>query len=103
MAEEAVVGIDLGTTNSEVSIFQQGRVLVIPDEQGRKILPSFVGVAEDGTLLVGEEARNQYIVFPERTVRSIKRSMGSADAVQMAGKGYLPQEISAMLLKRLKK
>ena len=102
MAEEAVVGIDLGTTNSEVAIYAQGRVTVIPDAEGRTILPSFVGVAEDGTLLVGEEARNQYIVFPERTIRSIKRRMGEAEPVTMAGQSYLPQEISAIILKRLK-
>ncbi|MBF0399219.1 MAG: Hsp70 family protein [Magnetococcales bacterium] len=102
MAEEAVIGIDLGTTNSEVAIYHQGRVTVIPDADGRKILPSFVGVAEDGSLLVGEEARNQYIVFPERTIRSIKRRMGESASVQMADQSYLPQEVSAIILKRLK-
>lgn len=102
MAEEAVIGIDLGTTNSEVAIYRQGRATVIPDAEGRKILPSFVGVAEDGTLLVGEAARNQYIVFPERTIRSVKRRMGEAKPVQMAGRDYLPQEISAIILKQLK-
>ncbi|MBF0460458.1 MAG: Hsp70 family protein [Magnetococcales bacterium] len=102
MAKEAVIGIDLGTTNSEVAVYQQGRVTVIPDAEGRKILPSFVGVTAEGTLLVGEEARNQYIVFPERTVRSIKRRMGETEPVSMAGQNYLPQEISAIILKRLK-
>ncbi|MEO5334183.1 MAG: Hsp70 family protein [Magnetococcus sp. YQC-5] len=102
MIKEVVIGIDLGTTNSEVAIFNEGRVEVIPDAQGRKILPSFVGIAEDGSILVGEEARNQYVVFPERTIRSIKRRMGESERVVMAGQHYLPQEISAMILKRLK-
>lgn len=102
MAEEVVIGIDLGTTNSEVAVYRQGHVEVITDERGHKILPSFVGVAEDGSILVGEEARNQYPVFPERTVRSIKRRMGEAKRVTMAGQDYLPQEISAIILKRLK-
>lgn len=102
MTDEWVIGIDLGTTNSEVAIYRQGRVEVIPDARGNRILPSFVGVAEDGTLLVGEESRNQYVVFPERTIRSIKRSMGETTPVTMAGQKYLPQEISAIILKRLK-
>ncbi|MBF0165743.1 MAG: Hsp70 family protein [Magnetococcales bacterium] len=102
MTDEWVIGIDLGTTNSEVAIYRQGRVEVIPDARGNRILPSFVGVAEDGTLLVGEEARNQYVVFPERTIRSVKRRMGETTPVTMAGQNYLPQEISAIILKRLK-
>ncbi len=99
---EIIIGIDLGTTNSEVAILQDGKVRVIPDETGRKILPSFVGVASDGALLVGEPAKNQYPLYPERTVKSIKRRVGSADTVAMAGKDYTPQEISAIILKRLK-
>ena len=99
---EIMIGIDLGTTNSEVAVFQDGRAVVIPDENGRKILPSFVGVGEDGTLLVGEPAKNQYPLYPERTVKSIKRKMGSDQTVEMAGKAYTPQEISAIILKRLK-
>jgi molecular chaperone DnaK len=60
---EPIVGIDLGTTNSEVAIVQQGRVIVIPDEAGRKILPSFVGLGEQGEVLVGEVAKNQYVLY----------------------------------------
>ncbi|MBF0310885.1 MAG: Hsp70 family protein [Magnetococcales bacterium] len=103
MDSEIIIGIDLGTTNSEVALYRQGRPEVLADETGRKILPSFVGVAENGELLVGEAARNQYAAFPERTVKSVKRRMGSPEKVTMAGEGYLPQEISALILKRLKR
>jgi molecular chaperone DnaK len=75
MSDE-IVGIDLGTTNSEIAVYRDGRPEVLVDELGRKILPSVVGVGEAGDLLVGEEARNQFILYPERTVRSIKRRMG---------------------------
>ncbi|CAK0762664.1 Chaperone protein DnaK [Gammaproteobacteria bacterium] len=100
--KEIIIGIDLGTTNSEVAIVENGRVRVISDETKRRILPSVVGITEDGTLLVGEPARNQYILYPERTVRSIKRKMGSDEPVDLAGQKYTPQEISAIILKRLK-
>ena len=99
---EIIVGIDLGTTNSEVAIVREGRVEVIPVVPGVRILPSLVGVADDGSLLVGEAARNQYALHPERSVRSIKRRMGEFASVQMAGKDYSPQEISAMILRRLR-
>lgn len=98
---EPIVGIDLGTTNSEVAIVQNGRVVVIEDA-GRKILPSFVAIGDQGEVLVGEAAKNQYILYPERTIKSIKRRMGQEIKVEMAGKEYTPQEISAMILKRLK-
>ncbi|MGR9106991.1 MAG: Hsp70 family protein [Gammaproteobacteria bacterium] len=100
--KEIIIGIDLGTTNSEVAVIEDGRPLVIADEKGEKILPSFVGVGSGGEMLVGESARNQYLIFPERTVKSIKRKMGSGERVEMAGESYTPQEISAMILKRLK-
>ena len=74
---DEIVGIDLGTTNSEIAIYRNGRPDVLADEQGRVILPSVVGLSETGELLVGEEARNQFLLYPERTVRSIKRRMGS--------------------------
>src|SRR4030088_1436092 len=101
MSDE-IVGIDLGTTNSEIAVYRDGRPEVLVDELGRMILPSVVGVGEAGDLLVGEEARNQFILYPERTVRSIKRRMGSGEKVQLAGHAYTPQEISAIILKRLK-
>jgi molecular chaperone DnaK len=99
---DEIVGIDLGTTNSEIALYRDGRPEVLADEQGRKILPSVVGVTEAGQLLVGEEARNQLLLYPDRTIRSIKRRMGQAEAVRMAGQDYRPQEISAIILKRLK-
>lgn len=99
---EVIIGIDLGTTNSEVAVVRNGKVEVIPVSNGVKILPSMVGIADDGALLVGESALNQYVLHPERTVRSIKRKMGEATRVNMGGKDYSPQEISAMILRRLK-
>ncbi len=101
MADE-IVGIDLGTTNSEIAVYRDGRAEILADGQGRKILPSVVGVTEAGELLVGEEARNQWLLYPDRTIRSIKRRMGQAETVRMAGHDYTPQEISAIILKRLK-
>lgn len=99
---ENIVGIDLGTTNSEIAIYQAGRPVVLADERDRMILPSVVGVTEGGELLIGEEARNQLLLYPERTVRSIKRRMGRDETVSMAGREYTPQEISAIILRRLK-
>jgi molecular chaperone DnaK (HSP70) len=99
---EDIVGIDLGTTNSEIALYEGGRPVVLADAQGRLILPSVVGVTEAGELLVGEEARNQLLLYPERTVRSIKRRMGRDETVRMAGRDYTPQEISAIILRRLK-
>ena len=99
---EIIVGIDLGTTNSEIAIYRDDRPEVQADSAGRLILPSVVGLAQDGSLLVGEEARNQYILHPERTVRSIKRLMGSDRKVSLGGRDYKPQDVSAMILRRLK-
>ncbi len=99
---ELIVGIDLGTTNSEVAIVQAGRVVVIAEENGEKIMPSVVGLSEQGEVLIGESAKNQYVLYPERTIKSIKRQMGQEIKVTMAGNEYTPQEISAMILKRLK-
>ena len=99
---EEIVGIDLGTTNSEIALYRNGRPEILADGQGRKILPSVVGLTEAGELLVGEEAGNQWLLYPDRTVRSIKRRMGQAATVHMAGREYTPQEISAIILKRLK-
>jgi molecular chaperone DnaK len=99
---EDIVGIDLGTTNSEIALYQDGEAVILADERGRLILPSVVGVTEGGELLVGEEARNQLLLYPERTVRSIKRRMGRDETVRMAGRDYTPQEISAIILRRLK-
>jgi molecular chaperone DnaK (HSP70) len=97
-----IVGIDLGTTNSEIALYRDGRPQVLADALGRLILPSVVGLTEAGELLVGEEARNQFLLYPERTVRSIKRRMGSDARVRLGARDYTPQEISAIILARLK-
>jgi molecular chaperone DnaK (HSP70) len=99
---DEILGIDLGTTNSEIAIYRDGHPEVLRDEQGRIILPSVVGLTENGELLVGEQARNQFLLYPERTVRSIKRRMGSDAKVRLGEREYTPQEISAIILSRLK-
>src|SRR5881409_1444792 len=98
---EPILGIDLGTTNSEVAIIRDGKPEVFA-EDGDPILPSFVGLSEDGRLLVGKAARNQWVVAPERTIKSIKRKMGQDVKVQLGGQEYRPQEISAMILRTLR-
>src|SRR3954465_13682706 len=98
---EPIVGIDLGTTNSEVAIVRDGQPHVF-EEDGDPILPSMVGLAEDGRLLVGKAARNQFALAPERTIKSIKRKMGQDVTVRLGDKDYRPQEISALILRRLR-
>src|SRR5256886_1204474 len=98
---ETIVGIDLGTTNSEVA-YVQDRQPHVCTEDGDPILPSFVGLSEDGRLLVGKAARNQWVLAPERTIKSIKRKMGQDVKVQLGDQEYRPQEISAMILRALR-
>ena len=98
---ELIVGIDLGTTNSEIAIVENGQPRVLT-EDGDPILPSIVGLSEDGRLLVGKAARNQWVLAPERTVKSIKRKMGQDVKVALGADEYRPQEISAMILRTLK-
>src|ERR1700736_2811951 len=98
---ETILGIDLGTTNSEVAILRDGQPHVF-DEGGDPILPSFVGLSEDGRLLVGKAARNQWVLAPERTIKSIKREMGQDVKVKLGDQDYRPQEISAMILRALR-
>jgi molecular chaperone DnaK len=100
---DTIVGIDLGTTNSEIAVVRDGRIEVIEIENGVPMLPSVVGLGEDNALLVGAAARNQYVLHPERTIRSVKRRMGEATRLELGGKQYSPPEISAMILLRLKK
>lgn len=97
-----VVGIDLGTTNSVVATLDEGQPWVIPDEDGSLLLPSYVGLSESGQLLVGQVASRQYGAAPERTVKSIKRHMGTDYQVTLADQTYRPQEISAIILRSLK-
>src|ERR1700676_4475143 len=98
---EPIIGIDLGTTNSEVAIVRDGQPHVF-EEDGDPILPSFVGLSEDGRLLVGKAARNQWVLAPERTIKSIKRLMGQDVKVKLGDQEYRPQEISAMILRSLR-
>ena len=97
---DLIAGIDLGTTNSEIAAFTGGQVRVLGPGDTR-MLPSCVGFSSGGELLVGEAARNQQALYPERTVRSIKRKMGSEEKVRVGGKDFLPQEISALILREL--
>ena len=99
---DTIVGIDLGTTNSEVALVRDGQPHVFA-EDGDPILPSFVGLAEDGRLLVGKAARNQWVLAPERTIKSIKRKMGQDVKVKLGDQEYRPQEISAMILRALQR
>jgi molecular chaperone DnaK len=98
---DPIVGIDLGTTNSEVAVVRDRQPHVFA-EDGDPILPSFVGLSEDGRLLVGKAARNQWVLAPERTIKSIKRKMGQDVKVRLGDHEYRPQEISAMILRALR-
>lgn len=97
-----VIGIDLGTTNSCMAIMEGGQAVIIPNAEGSRITPSVVAFTKKGERLVGELAKRQAITNPERTVRSIKRKMGSDFRVKIDDKEYSPQEISAMILQKLK-
>ncbi|MBQ7245986.1 MAG: molecular chaperone DnaK [Firmicutes bacterium] len=97
-----VIGIDLGTTNSCVSVLEGGEPVVIPNAEGNRTTPSVVGFAKNGERLVGETAKRQAVTNPDRTISSIKRHMGEDYTVQIDGKSYTPQDISAMILTKLK-
>ena len=97
-----IIGIDLGTTNSCVSVMEGGEAVVIPNAEGNRTTPSIVAFSKDGERMVGQVAKRQAITNPDRTVISIKREMGSNYKVNIDGKSYTPQEISAMILQKLK-
>ncbi|MBV1817873.1 molecular chaperone DnaK [Anaerosalibacter bizertensis] len=97
-----IIGIDLGTTNSCVSVMEGGEATVIPNAEGNRTTPSIVAFTKDGERLVGETAKRQAITNPERTIMSIKREMGSDYKIDIDGKTYTPQDISAMILQKLK-
>src|SRR6202022_3112080 len=96
-----VVGIDLGTTNSVIATVEGGERLVIPNIEGSRLTPSVVAFTKTGERLVGQLAKRQAIVNPERTIASIKRYMGTDYKVKIDGREYTPQEISAMILQKL--
>lgn len=97
-----VIGIDLGTTNSVVAVMEGGEPVVIPNAEGSRLTPSVVGFSKTGERLVGQLAKRQAVSNPSRTIVSIKRHMGSDYTVDIDGKKYTPQEISAMILQKLK-
>ena len=97
-----IIGIDLGTTNSCVAVMEAGEAVVIPNPEGARTTPSVVGFSKTGERVVGQAAKRQAVTNPERTITSIKRHMGSEYKVNIDGKGYTPQEISAMVLQKLK-
>ncbi|MBW3588021.1 MAG: molecular chaperone DnaK [Actinobacteria bacterium] len=97
------VGIDLGTTNSVVSVLEAGEPVVIPNAEGHRTTPSVVAFSKSGEILVGEVAKRQAITNPERTIRSVKRDMGTGWSVDIDGKKWTPQEISAQVLLKLKR
>ena len=97
-----IVGIDLGTTNSGVAVVRAGKPEMLLHGNER-IIPSVVGYSSTGQWLVGTPARNQYVLDPDNTVRSIKRKMGSDDRLSLAGKQFSPPEISALILRELKR
>ena len=97
-----IIGIDLGTTNSCVAVMEGGEAVVIPNAEGNRTTPSVVAFSKDGERMVGQVAKRQAITNPDRTIMSIKREMGSNYKVNIDGKAYTPQEISAMILQKLK-
>ncbi|GAB6084830.1 molecular chaperone DnaK [Alkaliphilus crotonatoxidans] len=97
-----IIGIDLGTTNSCVSVLEGGEPVVIPNSEGNRTTPSVVAFGKDGERIIGEPAKRQAVVNPDRTIISIKRHMGTDHKVTIDGKDYTPQDISAMILQKLK-
>src|SRR2546426_2653783 len=97
------VGIDLGTTNSVVAVLEAGEPTVIPNAEGSRTTPSVVGFSKAGEVLVGEVAKRQAITNPDRTIRSVKRQMGTSWTTEIDGKKYTAQEISARILQKLKR
>jgi len=102
MSKEKIIGIDLGTTNSCVAVLEGGEAVVIPNAEGNRTTPSVVAFAKDGERLVGQVAKRQAVTNPDRTISSIKRDMGTDKKVTVDDKSYTPQEISAMILQKLK-
>ncbi|MCE5337731.1 MAG: molecular chaperone DnaK [Methanoculleus sp.] len=102
MVSEKVLGIDLGTTNSCMAIMEGGRATVIANAEGGRTTPSVVAFTKEGERLVGTVAKRQAVTNPNRTIQSIKRKMGTSEKITIEGKNYTPQEISAMILQKMK-
>jgi len=98
-----IIGIDLGTTNSEVAVMEAGKPTVIKSAEGQTFFPSVVAFTEDGEMLVGESAKRQAVTNPEATIQRIKRKMGTNEKIKIRGKTYTPQQISAFILQKIKK
>lgn len=98
----AIIGIDLGTSTTEVSVFKDGKPVLLPDEEGRFITPSVVGLDEEERIIVGNKAQEQYLLYPERTAIEVKRLMGSGQKVHLGENEYTPAEISAEIISWVK-
>ena len=98
-----IIGIDLGTTNSCVAVMEGGKPVVIANSEGSRTTPSVIAFSKNGDRLIGEAAKRQAVTNPERTIASIKREMGTDYRISIDKKKYSPQELSAMILQKLKK
>jgi molecular chaperone DnaK len=102
-----IIGIDLGTSNSAAAVLRGGRPVIIPSSEGvtlgGKAFPSYVAIAPDGQIIVGEPARRQQAINPEGTVSGFKRLMGQRDKLRLGGKPFAPEELSAVLLQKIKR
>lgn len=98
-----IIGIDLGTTNSEVAVMEAGKPTIIKSSEGQPYFPSVVAFTKDGEMLVGESAKRQAVTNTEGTVHRIKRKMGTGEKTKIRGKSYTPEQISAFILQKIKK
>ncbi len=94
-----IIGIDLGTSTTEAAVYRNGKVELIPNPDGKLITPSAIGLDDNGDIIVGEKAKSQYIVYPERTAIEVKRKLGTDERIKLGDKHYTPVELSSMLLK----
>ena len=97
-----IIGIDLGTTNSLAAVYKDGASRLVPNAFGEYLTPSVVSIDEDGEVLVGKAAKERLITHPERTAAAFKRAMGTGRTFTLAGREFLPEELSALVLRRLK-
>jgi len=97
-----IIGIDLGTSTTEAAIYRNGKVEMIPNSEGKIITPSAIGLDANGDIIIGESARAQYCIYPERTAIEVKRKLGTSERIRLGDKSYTPVELSSMLLKYVK-